>query len=186
LCPDGKFTHREVPTIPAPTAKCQGNVAVSGSSGSIGDGPGQYHNKMDCAWHIQVASGKAALKFSQLDLETNFDYVHIYDGSSSSASLIGAYTGQTVPTTIVGKTSDLFVHFTSDYSNVKAGFVATWFGSSGAKTCVVCEAGKYSQAGFPGCQPCVAGKFAAASGTGQCTNCPAGKYSSAVSSTVCV
>jgi len=147
---------------------------------------------MDCAWAIHVSDGTAILAFTAFHTEQSFDFVHVYDGATDSAPLLATFTGSSVlgvagaPRIVVGTSSDLFVRFTSDFSNVKSGFEGTWYSTSGSADCEACEAGKFSPAGAPGCQGCAQGSFTGAPNSGSCTPCPAGKYSTGVSNTECI
>jgi PKD repeat protein/N-acetyl-anhydromuramyl-L-alanine amidase AmpD len=66
------------------------------------------------------------LTFSQFDLETNWDYLFIYDGATVNDPLIGVYTGTTSPGSITATGGALTVEFRSDCATVNPGWVATW------------------------------------------------------------
>jgi hypothetical protein len=69
--------------------------------------------------------------FSSFSTESGFDYLRIYDGNSTSAALIGTYSGNTSPGTVTSSTGCLTFNFTSDGSNVASGWAASI-------TCVDC------------------------------------------------
>jgi hypothetical protein len=144
---------------------CSGVSAESGSSGTISTGPGNYYNLMDCGWTISVDNGTALLAFTEFNTEANFDFVKVYDGANSDATLLVTLSGNDVihssgaPKIVVGTGAELFVRFTSDFSNVKSGFVAIWYATSGASVCAPCETGKFSLAGAPSCENCGPGLF---------------------------
>lgn len=66
------------------------------------------------------------LNFSVFDLETNWDYMFIYDGNSLNAPLIGQYTGTTNPGTITSSNGSLLIEFRSDCATTNAGWEASW------------------------------------------------------------
>jgi PKD repeat protein len=68
-----------------------------------------------------------SVAFSQFNTEPDFDYLYIYDGTSTSATLIGQYSGSNSPGTVVATNAAgaLTFRFTSDYGVNAAGWVAT-------------------------------------------------------------
>ena len=72
---------------------------------------------------------KLQLNFSQLDLETTYDYLYVYDGPNTSSTLLVTLNGSTLPSAITAENASgqLTIRFTSDVSNVGAwgGFLAT-------------------------------------------------------------
>jgi len=70
--------------------------------------------------------------FTQLNMESTFDFVNIYDGMNNSAPLLGAYTGNSLPLNPITATSGaMFIEVTTDVSNSSAGF-------SGIYLCSTC------------------------------------------------
>ena len=65
------------------------------------------------------------ISFLAFNLENNFDKVLIYNGSSVSDPLIDDLSGTTVPADVHTNSDNVFVHFTSDSSIQKTGFLAT-------------------------------------------------------------
>jgi hypothetical protein len=72
---------------------------------------------------------KLKLSFSSLDLETNYDYLYVYDGANTSATLVATLTGTTTPSdiTATNASGQLTIRWTTDVSNTGSwgGFVAT-------------------------------------------------------------
>ena len=58
----------------------------------------------------------ARVGFDELDTESGCDHVRAYDGSSSSSTQLGSFSGTTTPSPVSGSGSRMFVTFTSDYS----------------------------------------------------------------------
>ncbi|NBX80633.1 MAG: PKD domain-containing protein, partial [Flavobacteriales bacterium] len=65
--------------------------------------------------------------FSAFQLESNYDYLYIYNGNSSAAPLIGTYSGTTSPGTIISSASNgcLTFRFTTDGSVTYSGWTAS-------------------------------------------------------------
>ena len=65
--------------------------------------------------------------FSQFNTESGYDYLYIYNGTSTSATLIGQYSGTTSPGSVTATNAEgaLTFHFTSDSYTTAAGWVAT-------------------------------------------------------------
>ena len=66
-------------------------------------------------------------EFTAFDVEGGWDHLYIYDGTSTSASSFGDFTGSVSPGTITATNPEgaLTFRFTSDGSVTKAGWVAT-------------------------------------------------------------
>ncbi len=75
-----------------------------------------------------VANRKINLSFSSFDLETDYDYLFVYDGNSTSANDLsgGGFTGSTIPGPFTSTAADgsLTLKFYSDGGVVAPGFVA--------------------------------------------------------------
>jgi gliding motility-associated-like protein len=104
------------------------NSTVTACSGTFYDpgGTGTYANSQNVTMTFCSGNTDAIfLQFSQFVLESNFDYVYIYNGPSTASPLIGTYTGSTSPGTAVGTSGCITVRFTSDGSITYAGFTAS-------------------------------------------------------------
>ena len=66
------------------------------------------------------------VNFVEFGTETDYDFLYIYDGSSTNASLIGEYTGADNPGQIVATNDEgaLTFRFTSDYYTTSFGWTA--------------------------------------------------------------
>ncbi|XP_017194033.2 CUB and zona pellucida-like domain-containing protein 1 [Oryctolagus cuniculus] len=83
-----------------------------------------------CVWHIQVEKGyKIKLTFKDIFLEVDddcrFDFVAIYDGSSTSSGLIEQVCGRRKPT-FESSSDSLTVVLSTDYANSYWGFSASY------------------------------------------------------------
>lgn len=112
------------------------NVPVSGSNSvtacgiTIYDngGPSNYVNSSNGSLTIYPTStGNAVrLQFSMFNTEGYNDILYIYNGTSTSAPLIGSYYGNTIPPTAIATNSSgaLTIAFRTDGSSVYSGFEA--------------------------------------------------------------
>lgn len=71
------------------------------------------------------SSNKLKLTFTSFATEAGYDFLRIYDGSSTASTLLGTYDGGTSPGTITASGSSLTLVFTSDGSVTDAGWAAT-------------------------------------------------------------
>lgn len=65
------------------------------------------------------------LNFTSFALETNYDFLYIYDGNSVYSPRIGRYN-TTSPGTVTSSGSQLLIEFRSDCATTAAGWVANW------------------------------------------------------------
>ncbi|MDF3028476.1 MAG: N-acetylmuramyl-L-alanine amidase, negative regulator of AmpC, AmpD [Fluviicola sp.] len=103
---------------------------LNASNGTFTDSGGStsnYSNDQRYLTLIQPANASSiTLNFSSFSLEANWDYLYIYDGATTSAPLIGTYTGTSSPGTITSSSGSLLVEFRSDCATTAAGWVANW------------------------------------------------------------
>jgi hypothetical protein len=105
----------------APVTACSGTFYDSG-------GPtGSYALNENFTKTFTAATPGAMLRFAfgAFDTESGYDKLFIYDGPTTSATLLGTYMGTTSPGTITSSGSALTFKFTSDASVVKSGWQAT-------------------------------------------------------------
>jgi hypothetical protein len=79
---------------------CSGTTNLTAASGSFTDGSGanDYLNNSDCMWLIQPSGATSiTLSFSAFNTESGYDYVRVYDGSTTSAALLGSFSGSSIP-----------------------------------------------------------------------------------------
>jgi PKD repeat protein len=89
---------------------------------------GNYSNNRSYTMTFMPATSGRMLEviFEEFALESNYDFLDIYDGTSTNASHIGQYTGTDSPGTITATNSEgaLTFHFTSDYGVNEPGWKA--------------------------------------------------------------
>ncbi|AYN04443.1 S8 family serine peptidase [Flavobacterium sp. 140616W15] len=95
---------------------------------------GDYADNLNQTITFKPATLGASVKvdFSAFDVEADYDYLYVYNGATSAATLIGAFTGNTLPPSLISTATggELTFRFTSDGGVTEAGWVA-------AITCVV-------------------------------------------------
>lgn len=108
-------------------------TALTVCSGTYYDpgGTNNYGNSQSVTQVINPGSADKAIQidFTAFDLETAYDFLYIYDGNSTSAPLIGQFTGAIPLGKIIASptnaTGSLTLRFTSDSGTNKAGWTAT-------------------------------------------------------------
>lgn len=101
-------------------------------SGTIHDfgGPTKnYYDNENYTWTIAPEGASAIqVNFSSFDVETNFDFLYIYDGPTTASPQIAGspFTGTTIPASFTSSTGALTFRFTSDVATTKPGFNATY------------------------------------------------------------
>jgi PKD repeat protein len=101
---------------------CSGNFYDSGgSSGSYTDNENYTET-----FYPATPGAKIRFIFSSFSTEAGYDYLRIYDGINTSATLIGSYNGTTGPGTVTATnaTGALTFYFTSDVSVTSTGWAA--------------------------------------------------------------
>ncbi len=91
--------------------------------GSFSDGSDEfYYNNRHCTWVIAPPNAKSiVLSFTEFDLETDYDFVYVYDDLSGNNSL-ASFTGNKLPQDVVSTTGVMMVVFSTDEAIVKQGF----------------------------------------------------------------
>lgn len=108
------------PTI-ATLTSCTGSLYDSGGSGA------DYPDDERKMWVISPTNATTVtLDFTVFNLETDWDYLWIYDGNSYSAPLLGVYTGTNSPGTISSTGGSLMLEFRSDCATPSSGWAANW------------------------------------------------------------
>jgi len=94
---------------------CTGVNTLTRHSGTIDDGSGPVDNYiagLQCGWLIapQDSVTGLTLYFDKFDLAQG-DVLNVFDGTSSAATLIGSYTGNTMPAAIAATNNKLYIEF---------------------------------------------------------------------------
>ncbi|XP_035273051.1 attractin isoform X1 [Anguilla anguilla] len=110
---------------------CGGRFRLTGPSGFLTDGPGNYKYKTKCTWLIEGEPNTILrLRFNHFATECSWDHLYVYDGDSIYSPLLAAfsglivperYTNETVPE-VVSKSGYALLHFFSDAAYNLTGF----------------------------------------------------------------
>ena len=102
------------------------NCAVQPCTDSLFDMGGPYRNYYDNeAYSYSIGpngTSKVQLQFKSFALEQGYDTLFLYNGSTTSAPLIGAYTGTNSPGTVTSTGTVITIRFKSDIGVVNSGF----------------------------------------------------------------
>lgn len=116
---------------PAPVGNaCSGGVVLSNAGNVTHLNPAtrasQGHNE-DCTWTMMCsgASLVPTITFKSMDVESNFDYVHIFDGDTAGLA-VSVHTGTSLPDPFTASGRVVSLRYTSDHSVSRAGFEATF------------------------------------------------------------
>ncbi|XP_078679364.1 CUB and sushi domain-containing protein 1-like [Branchiostoma floridae x Branchiostoma belcheri] len=91
----------------------------------------RYDINMNCTWTIEVDSGRVKLTPEMFDLETNHDYLTVYDGNGS---VLGKYSGDIryIPEDIHSTSNKISLVFTTDHIANAWGFKIYYEAECGA------------------------------------------------------
>lgn len=113
-----------ITTVTNPT----GNLYDSGGAG------GDYSNDERLLWLVQPSdAASVTIEFTQFALETNWDFLLIYDGATTDAPLLGKYTGTTSPGMITSSGGSLLLEFRSDCATTATGWAINYSSVSNAQ-----------------------------------------------------
>ncbi len=104
---------------------CSGIKKLYADSGTVSDGSGlfNYTNGLACMWLIQPENGEPIrLNFNYFETEPELDYVKVFD----SITLIGTYSGNTIPGQITAESGTMFIAFSSSSHDTYNGWEATY------------------------------------------------------------
>lgn len=88
--------------------------------------PSNYAISVTCEYRITTGA-PIYLRFDSFATESGYDYVEVYDGTSSSGSLKGKFSGTATPAIQTATSGSMFIRFTSDSVYVAAAGVSmTW------------------------------------------------------------
>lgn len=110
------------PRIQAIDFSCNGTADKEQGTINTPNYPDYYDNNNLCTWLIS-SSHRIKLVFTTFSLESSYDFLYAYDGSSKSSTLLGIFDGY-LPGQVVESSSErLFLEFTSDGSYTEQGFL---------------------------------------------------------------
>ncbi len=123
------FTASFCDTILMPST---GNLTLNSCTGVLFDpgGDAQYPNSMSGTVTIAPpGASEIILQFASFEMETNFDYIEIYDGENTNGTLLGFFEGNELPGNngeIIANTGAVTIFIFSDGVVTQEGFETTW------------------------------------------------------------
>ncbi len=88
---------------------------------------GNYQNTQNYTFTIAPpGADDISLQFYSFDLENNSDSLRVYNGSSTSAPLIGSFTGNSLPAPLVANSGVITIQFHADGGTNRPGFKALY------------------------------------------------------------
>jgi hypothetical protein len=113
-------------------------TSTSGTLYDPGGSAGNYSNNQNCSFLIQSADGgDITLSFSTFNYENYYDNLYVYDGTSTSGTLLGKLTNTSIPSDLTATSGAMYILHDSDYSITRSGFAATWSNTGGITAPVV-------------------------------------------------
>ncbi len=111
-------------------AYCSGKTVLNAVRGSIEDGSGwaDYQPNSQCSWLIEPQNPEfdsisgIMLTFTKLNTEPGNDLIFIYDGDTTSAPLLGAFSGNSLPLTITSSGNRVLIVFQTNGSDNRDGW----------------------------------------------------------------
>ena len=108
---------------------CSGTTVLTSASGGFEDGSvlNNYVDNSDCKWLIQPSGATSiTLTFTSFSTEASYDFVSVYDGTTTAAALLGSYSGTQIPSAITSSGGNMLIHFYSDNNTNYDGWTATY------------------------------------------------------------
>ncbi|XP_052388948.1 CUB and sushi domain-containing protein 2-like [Carassius gibelio] len=85
--------------------------------------PGNYPSNSDCTWRIYLPVGYGAhVQFLNFSTEANHDFLEIRNGPFDTSTVIGRFSGQDLPPSLLTTSHETTIYFHSDHSQNKPGF----------------------------------------------------------------
>lgn len=112
---------------------CQGQQVLTAKTGSVEDGSGpvaNYEEGADCSWLIDPQQpgdsiSGIILHFIKFDMGPE-DFVTVYDGGTSTASILGQFTGSTIPADLTSTGNQLLITLKNNGGITGNGFYASY------------------------------------------------------------
>ncbi|XP_027393725.1 CUB and sushi domain-containing protein 2 isoform X3 [Bos indicus x Bos taurus] len=126
----------EIECLPVPGALAQWNVSaptcVVPCGGNLTERrgtilspgfPEPYLNSLNCVWKIMVPEGAGIqIQVVSFVTEQNWDSLEVFDGADNTVTMLGSFSGTTMPALLNSTSNQLYLHFYSDISVSAAGF----------------------------------------------------------------
>lgn len=114
------------------------NTSSTSTTGTLYDSGGssrKYSNNENCSFLIQPSGGGSiTLSFTSFEYESNYDFLYVYDGTNSSGTLLGRFSGSSRPSDVTATSGAMYIVHTSDRNVKRDGFSASWSISASLST----------------------------------------------------
>lgn len=120
-----------------PNGFCSTNNIISEASGVIEDGSSllNYNNNQNCSWIVQpTGANSVTVDFTLFELG-NGDSLTVYDGVDNTASVLGIYSGNSLPPLLTSSTGAIFIEFLTDNSNTGEGWSLNYSSITSTEYC---------------------------------------------------
>ncbi|CAK8682879.1 unnamed protein product [Clavelina lepadiformis] len=136
---------------------CGGKLTVASGSITSPNYPNNYASMQDCEWYIDVSEGNTVIfTFETFDIEPEpacgFDFVAIYDGNSTSDTLLLKACGSTIPGPVQTSGHRVLFQFHSDPYSTHTGFKVNYAKGCGGKLTATPD-GEVSSPNYPAAYP---------------------------------
>uniref|UniRef100_A0AAX7V0K9 CUB and Sushi multiple domains 2 n=1 Tax=Astatotilapia calliptera TaxID=8154 RepID=A0AAX7V0K9_ASTCA len=110
-------------SIPSCIVPCGGNLTQRTGTILSPGFPEPYLNSLNCVWKITVPEGSGIqIQVISFVTEQNWDSLEVFDGGDNTDTMLGSFSGTTVPALLNSTSNQLYLHFFSDISVSAAGF----------------------------------------------------------------
>ena len=109
---------------------CKGFTVLNNLAGTVSDGSGAetYNDNTNCYWLISNNANQSIhLEFTSFQTELSYDYVDVYDGSTTAATQLGSFSGNQLPQTLTSTGGMMLIHFHSDGGVTDQGWQANYY-----------------------------------------------------------
>lgn len=124
------MVHSIYPPTTSYPYNCTGMKTLNYTVGSFEDGSGNsnYQGNLDCSWLISPSEtvSKVVLSFVKLSTEASSDVITVYDGNSTSAPVLGTFSGNSLPNEIYSTGPSMLVRFQTNGANHDAGWLVSY------------------------------------------------------------
>uniref|UniRef100_A0A8C6TIS3 CUB and Sushi multiple domains 2 n=1 Tax=Neogobius melanostomus TaxID=47308 RepID=A0A8C6TIS3_9GOBI len=110
-------------STPSCIVPCGGNLTSRTGTVLSPGFPEPYLNSLNCVWKITVPEGSGIqIQVISFVTEQNWDSLEVFDGGDNTDTMLGSFSGTTVPALLNSTSNQLYLHFFSDISVSAAGF----------------------------------------------------------------
>ncbi|KER30891.1 hypothetical protein T265_13099, partial [Opisthorchis viverrini] len=121
--------YRSLPSIGEGTMRTNCTTSFASPANSIASPnyPRSYQANLNYTWTISQPEGCVVrLQFEDFELESDSDFVHVYDGPASHENLLDTWTGTCLPSPRISTRNSMTVAMRTDSSLEFRGFYATY------------------------------------------------------------